>query len=310
MTSAIRPFSGSLAEAQGILAVERATFHESPYAPDELRVMLTEGPQSAWVAMNGQEVVGFVVAFPTKALSGPCWEIDLLAVHPAWRGHGLATRLVQAATSYGSGFTRRARAVVATDNHASAATFTGAGFTAGTERHDLLIYRPRDGTNRPGHAPIRLASRPGVGELRRSGVIVRMLSSPEGSDAILLQAEVNGRAAGLAELVEVQTLLYCGFWIESLTGRSRIVREALVDYTLQRARDQGFDEAGAMVPRRDRQLREALLAAGFFSLGEYVWFTASLPLPDTSGSPSGQGVVGREDASSPASGTRVQGRDA
>lgn len=303
MTSAIRQFSGSLAEAQGILAVERATFHESPYAPDELRVMLTEGPQSAWVAMNDQDVVGFVVAFPTNALSGSCWEIDLLAVHPAWRGHGLATRLVQAATSYGSSFTRRARAVVATDNYASAATFAGAGFTAGTERHDLLIYRP-------GPAPIRLPGRPGLGELRRSGVVVRVLSSPEGSDAILLQADVDGRSAGLAELVEVQTLLYRGFWIESLTGRSRIVREALVHYTLQRAQDQGLDETGAMVPQRDRQLRETLLAAGFFSLGEYVWFTASLPLPDTSGPPSGQRVCAREDSSIPPTGIRVQGRDA
>lgn len=309
MRGTVRPFGGTRAEALGVLAVERATFCESPYTADELRIMLTQGPQRAWLAMCDREVVGFVVAFPTNTLSGICWEIDLLAVHPAWRGFGLATRLVRAAASYGSRITHRARAVVATDNDPSASTFAGVGFTASEERHDLLIIRPRDGRARSGIGSIRLPNRLGPGDLAASEVLVWELASPKGSDAILLQADRDGRAVGLAELVKVLTLLYQGYWIESLTAESQSVSEALIRHTLQRALNEGLDEVGAMVPRHDRQLKQVLLASGFFSLGEYVWFTASLPLPDRSPSLPEKEVGGHKDAPVLRSSRRVRGSD-
>ncbi len=282
MRNAIRPFAGSLAEAQGVLAVERATFHESPYSADELRIMLTEGPQRAWLALRDQEVLGFVVAFPTNVRGGPSWEIDLLAVHPAWRRHGLATKLVQTAKRHGSRVARRARAVVATDNHASARAFTRAGFRASAERHSLLINRLQPAAGQPGPSPTG-KNRPARLSLNRdSQVAVQELSRPAVSNALLLQTVRDGQPTGLAELIEVQTVLYRGIWIESLQAASTIEREALVHRTLEHAADHGLDEVGAMVPQSDKPLQAALVAAGFFSLGEYRWFTASLSPPGAS----------------------------
>ena len=60
-----------------------------------------------------------VIAFLTNGRRGPCWEIDLLAVEPDWRGDGLATRLIRAAGAPGARMARRARAAVASDNEAS-----------------------------------------------------------------------------------------------------------------------------------------------------------------------------------------------
>jgi hypothetical protein len=49
-----------------------------------------------------------------------------------------------------------------------------------------------------------------------------------------------------------------------------------------------------MVPLRDRALEETLLAAGFSSLGEYRWFTSSLPLPDPSPASTGRDWSGSD----------------
>ena len=280
-----------------MLAVERATFRESPYTADELRVMLTKGPQLAWLAMYDQEVVGFVIAFPTNGRGGPSWEIDLLAVHPAWRRLGLATRLVQTAKRHGSRVARRARAVVATDNHASARAFTHAGFRAGTEKHLLLINRLQPAAGRAGLSFISRADPTQLGATRDSGVTVHELRSPVGTDATLLQVERDGQPTGLAELIEVQTVLYRGIWIESLTAASQPDREALVHYTLKHAAACGLDEVGAMVPLSDRPFQEALLTAGFLSLGEYRWFTARLRPTGAPSSPPGGVASGLHRAS-------------
>ena len=66
----IRAFDGSLADAEGLLAVERATFDESPYSAEQVRAMLTEGSQRAWLALAAGQIVGFVIAFPTYGLGG------------------------------------------------------------------------------------------------------------------------------------------------------------------------------------------------------------------------------------------------
>ncbi len=60
ITTEIRPFNGSLADAEGLLAVERATFNESPYSPNEVRGMLTHGTQRAWLALSLSATVRFV----------------------------------------------------------------------------------------------------------------------------------------------------------------------------------------------------------------------------------------------------------
>jgi hypothetical protein len=95
----------------------------------------------------------------------------------------------------------------------------------------------------------------------------------------LLVAGDEGRPAGYAELIRVQTLLYEGFWIESLAASDGEARHPLVRAAVARALSQGLDEVGAMVPAADRPLQDALADAGFDCLGDFYWMEARLPLP-------------------------------
>lgn len=288
----VRAFDGSLADAQRLLAVEQATFDESPYSADQVRSMLTDGSQRAWLALVEGEAAGFVIAFPTCGLHGPCWEIDLLAVLAAWRGRGLATRLIRAASAYGAEYARRARGVVAVHNHASAGAFAQVGFRQEPGTRHLLIYRPEGCSASPWTGPaVQIQETSDV-----AAAADWLVPAPDGCDhpgLTLLLAEQQTRPAGYAELLEVQTLLYRGLWIESLVASTRPVRDALVHQAVTRVITGGLDEIGAMVPEADWPVCESLLARGFRSLGEFRWLTARLPLPgrasppvDTSPSPS------------------------
>ena len=59
----------------------------------------------------------------------------------------------------------------------------------------------------------------------------------------------------------------------------RTIREALIEFAVNRAKTANLDEVGAMVPERNWLLRQALLVGGFRSLGEFRWLTTELPLP-------------------------------
>lgn len=283
----IRPFAGSLEDAEGLLLVERATFDESPYSPVEMQAMLSAGSQRAWLALAGDEVIGFVAAFATQGLAGPCWEIDLLAVHPDWTRQGVATRLIRAAAAHGTHVAPRARAVVALENEGSAAAFLRAGFQPQPQVHELFIGRLEEMA--PGPSPT-------------TGVAVRQATGPaeilswrpsvrsDGLDGVsLLLAEQHGSPAGYAELIWVQTLLYRGVWIESLAADTGAVRGALVRAAVEQAAAAELDEIGAMVPGEQRALAGALQAAGLSSLGQFRWLVADLPLPGLAAGGSEQG---------------------
>jgi ribosomal protein S18 acetylase RimI-like enzyme len=285
----IRRFAGTLADAEGLLAVERATFDESPYSAEQVQAMLTGGAQRAWLAVNGGQVIGFVAAFPTSGLRGPCWEIDLLAVHPEWTGQRLATRLIQTAAAGGMRAARRARAAVAGDNAASARAFLRAGFRR-AEACTLLICQIKGQSPRPwtalGVTVREAASLEEAARLLPEDMVSPVPGSsatrhePQGEGrAIHLLAEYHGRPAGYGELIRVQTLLYRGLWIESLAASRQTVRVALVNEALTRAISMGLDEIGMMVPESEPSLQETFLAAGFRSLGDFDWLRADLPLP-------------------------------
>lgn len=299
----IRPFSGSLEDAEGLLLVERATFDESPYSPAEVQALLDGGSQHAWLALAGDEVVGFVAAFVTGGLSGPCWEIDLLAVHPGWAGQGAATRLIRAAAAYGARLARRARAVVALENEGSARAFQRAGFRVQPEVHELLIARLEELPRRPS-LTVGLAVRPAgsLAELlpwRPDLEADETLDAEHGAGRLsLLVAEQKGEPAGYAELLRVQTLLYRGIWIESLAAHTAPARGALVRAAVEQAAMSGLDEIGAMVANEQQGLKDALRAADLASLGEFRWAVAELPLPGlAAASPSEGGghPIGKEE---------------
>jgi ribosomal protein S18 acetylase RimI-like enzyme len=287
-TTIIRAFDGSLADAEGLLAVEKATFDESPYTAEEVQIMLTHGPQRAWLAFSQTEVVGFVTAFATAGLRGPCWEIDLLAVHPDWTGQGLATRLIRAAAAYSLAPASLSRAVVATNNAGSVRAFMRAGFRR-AGRCKLLIFRPKEQSPQALVA-LNVTVREVESEELASLLPAEMAPLDDDSPATLprqqstqestlLWAEGRGQPFGYAELLEVQTLLYRGIWIESLAASKQIAHAALVHEAVKRAIAADLDEIGMMVPERDQAVQATLRAAGFHSLGSFDWFTAALPLP-------------------------------
>jgi ribosomal protein S18 acetylase RimI-like enzyme len=294
--TAIRPFDGSLADAEGLLAVEKATFDESSYSAKQVRDMLVDGPQRAWLAVGDGNIVGFAVAFATTGLRGACWEIDFLAVLPAWRGRRLATRLIRAAASEGATNARGARAVVATDNPASERAFARAGFRR-AEQCMLLIYRPQDQPVGPWSTPgVTVREAASIAEvtewLPKEGIPGESSARQGSQEFTLLLVEEDGRPAGYAELIEVQTILYRGVWIESMGASTQIARAALVHSVLSQTAPAGLDEVGAMVPEGDRPWQKALLDAGFRSLGDFNWFIADLPLPGLAAPPSLQGAEG------------------
>jgi ribosomal protein S18 acetylase RimI-like enzyme len=274
----VRAFDGSLSDAEGLLTIERATFNESPYDANQVRALLVDGPQRAWLALADDDIVGFVVAFPTRGLSGASWEVDLLAVHADWAGRGLATRLIRAAGAYGVGLCRRARAVVATDNAASMGAFKRAGFRPISTTYRLLIYRI-SGLSPPPPADPAVTIREATSLHDAADWLVDAPSGPDYLDLNLLLAQVEGQPAGFAELIEVQTILYRGLWIEALETSAQSVRQAMVHRVIDKARAAGLDEVGAMVPHHNSPLQRTLLAAGFRSLGDFRWLVAELPLP-------------------------------
>ncbi len=306
----IRPFDGSLEDAEGLLLVERATFDESPYSPAEVQALLGARSQQAWLALAGDQVVGFVAAFVTRGLSGPCWEIDLLAVHPGWARQGVATRLIRSASAFGARMAPRARAVVALENEGSAGAFLRAGFRAQPQVHELLIGRLDDLPRRPAVTvgmAVRAATSlaeilPWRPELRADQATC---AEPGPGGVSLLVAEQQGQPAGYAELVWVQTLLYRGIWIESLAAASAPACGALVRAAVEQAAASGLDEIGAMVPNEQQALKDALRSAELAPLGEFHWLVAELPLPGLAaalplgvgGRPAGGGrpVDGEED---------------
>jgi hypothetical protein len=120
------------------------------------------------------------------------------------------------------------------------------------------------------------------------------VGSPELEPPILLLAKQHGQAAGYVELVKVQTLLYGGMWIESLSASNELNRAALIHGAVNRAAAAGVDEIGMMAPEQDLSLRQGLREAGFRTLGGFDWFRADLPLPGLASDRPGDGVAGDE----------------
>lgn len=221
----IRPFDGSLRDALGLIEVDAETFDECPYTPSELVDRLASPEHWTALAVDGPQVVGFVSCFETQSLAGHRWEVDELAVRPTYQGRGLGTRLVAAAIERGGELgLPQARAVVAEANAASQRAFEKAAFRV--ERTGaLLLYEVGGRVPRPprvGAVPVREAGPVDAAAIAAHvgyppAHVVRLM---ERANNVYLVAENEGHMVGCAELIEVQTLQYRGFWLESIAGRS------------------------------------------------------------------------------------------
>lgn len=287
----LRPFDGSLDDARGILAIDRATFNDCPYPPEQVARLLTGGEQRAWVAELDGRVAGFVTAFPTRALQAESWEVDLLAVHPGSRRQGIGTALIECAVAGAAG-SGAARAVVAVKNRASCRAFESAGFQSLPEVFYLMRCDVFGAAARP-PVPGMEFVRPLANEADARGVLGLAPSLPRTApevtrlaDAnIVLVAERDGCVSAFAELVKVQTLLYAGAWVETLVAPTLSHAEGsrpdetspLIAAAVERVKVEGLDEIGCLVPARDWRLRQAFAGEGFSSAGEYLVMVRTRP---------------------------------
>ncbi len=126
----MRPVSAG--DAPEIANLIRAVWADHNPDPDWIARVSLESNHATLVETSGDALIGFVDAFSTVAADGVLrWEVDLLGVHPAWRGRGVARRLVQRAVEVGrERGAQRARALVRIDNVASLRVFERCGFAA------------------------------------------------------------------------------------------------------------------------------------------------------------------------------------
>src|SRR4051812_13229825 len=79
---------------------------------------------ATYVAVDNDMIIGFASGFPTRSSTGNLrWEVELLAVHPDYRGQQIGVKLVQLSTKAGHAQGAvLARGLVASDNIASQRT--------------------------------------------------------------------------------------------------------------------------------------------------------------------------------------------
>jgi ribosomal protein S18 acetylase RimI-like enzyme len=297
----IRPFA-TANDAQAIVDLDAATFDDCPYTAEYILRLQADPGEHAWLAQEGNTVVGFVSAFATRSLAADRWEIDELAVHPAAQGRGVGTALVTHAVHQGRQNTdlAQARALVEVNNRASQRVFEKAGLAPVAEVH-LLLYRVSGRVPRPRrpHLPAVRVAGPadgpaiallaGCDPFRALGCLrqpdnVYLVAGDSGRAEDSVRAEHSARTVsgarpyGYIELVHVRTLQYEGYWVESLAvdarrldaDRRRATLSALLDAAIEcTKRQNALDEAGCLVPIAAVDLYEAAVAEGFAPRGRY-----------------------------------------
>lgn len=124
----LRP--AGMGDAPALMHVHQLTWPDEPVSLGRVESVLADPDHAVFVAEGEGSLVGFVDGFTTLSATGiPRWEVDLLAVQPAWRGLHLGQRLVQA--SQREGHSRGAalvRALIEVENLASQISFARCGF--------------------------------------------------------------------------------------------------------------------------------------------------------------------------------------
>lgn len=140
MTVEIR--QASITDLPAVGAVKGAVWPDE--APPNLALcqhVLTSPVHSTHVALVDGVVAGFVSGFLTQTAAGvPRWEVDLLAVHPAYRGRKLATALILENLSVARALRAQyARGLVQVSNAASQRAFLRAGFSCDAVKFGLYV---------------------------------------------------------------------------------------------------------------------------------------------------------------------------
>ncbi len=131
-------------DAPHIFAIRQAVWpSESPkdQALDSIAEVIALPDHATFLAWADDMPAGFVDGFMTYTLEGLArWEVDLLAVHPDFRGKGIAAQLVALCTETGKARGANfARGLVEVENIASQHTFARCGYTLEDEHHALMV---------------------------------------------------------------------------------------------------------------------------------------------------------------------------
>jgi GNAT superfamily N-acetyltransferase len=270
-----------LRDAQGILEVDEETFGDCYYAAEYILALEANPGQRAWVAKQDDQIVGFASAFETHSLEADRWEIDELAVRPAYQGQGIGTQLVAHAVADDVSLPglRQARSLIARSNVASQRAFAKNGFAPLADVY-LLLYQVSGRVPRPsesGLPVVRVAQAVDAENIaavtkRTVSRVTKLIARPENTYLVAIR---DGTLYGCAELIHVRTLQYEGIWVESLSlaEPDLQVARALFRAAIESAkRHPGIDRVGYLAQPQNRLVYEACVGEGFSQVDEYLAF--------------------------------------
>jgi ribosomal protein S18 acetylase RimI-like enzyme len=130
-------------DAQALAMLKKSIWPEEESEPRKITAALSHPDHKTFVAETDEQLIGFVDGFRTLSARGNLrWEVDLLGVAPAWRGHGLGGHLTRACLQAGQRHgAALGRALIQVNNVASQITFRQLGFISQTMVYRLYITR-------------------------------------------------------------------------------------------------------------------------------------------------------------------------
>ena len=150
----IRPAATS--DIPGIARVCEAAFAE-PIEPEVCRRQIADPTIDLHVAVEGDEVAGFVSAFALDGAADNPWFVDSLAVRPQSQGRGYGRHLIESTwtTARRRGF-RLSRALIRADNAPSQCCFARCGYATDQRSYSLYIWSSQASAANGKTDPIRL----------------------------------------------------------------------------------------------------------------------------------------------------------
>ncbi len=136
-------------DAAGIATVKQFAWPDEAVDVAQIAQAIAHTQHVTHVVVHNANIIGFVDGFVTRNPAALLrWEVDVLAMHPAYRGRGYGVRLVQHSTQ--AGYRRGAhlvRCLIRVDNVASQQTFTRCTYRQDPQVRTIYVASPeRRGT--------------------------------------------------------------------------------------------------------------------------------------------------------------------